>query len=226
MYECLVFVLGYSYNFSTLYSDFHSLSAAHSAEPFPKCCFYNESISIAEGGCILADFDIGVPHKNWPEYLERFNLHSPDRARLVEVTQEIEFERFFDNGTVNIRMGSKVRNLERGSFCLDVQRKYANEPWIMLMVDNYDVWLSLQPEIVFDHVFFFWVSIYWLSFLFIVLTFIIYISMPELRVKVKNKCFSCYLAVLILAMICLYMDDYEFITVLIEREGTYLIKHA
>lgn len=224
IYLFIVYALGNSYNFSTLYSDFKS----HSAAPFPKCCLYNESISIVEERCIVADFDVGLPHKNTTPYLRRLNSRTYWRdssSYLIDMwipTQQIlgnpKADKFFDDGSVNIRKGSESGHLPHGMFCLDVAGKDTNlliYPFFVIT----DALSGVHPILKFILNLAIWVS-----FPLLVLTFIIYAIIPELREKVKNKCFLCYLVLLIFAKISVIIENIEFIDIH-WMKGTYLIEH-
>lgn len=215
IYCYTVFMLSTNYNLSILMSNFTS----HSMESFPKCCPENQSFSFTKKECIRADFGTcRLPcYENLTTHSGQSNskIHcgyqfSNSDASWSFDKDKVMVDEYFHNGNVNIRVGmeNKFRQLESDTYCLEEERETTNP--ILIVCDA-----EPSPSIFSTILGFFCL----LSFLLIVTTFIIYLAIPELRKKVKDRCFICYLASHIINIILLATEIYDDPFV---NNGTYL----
>lgn len=222
----------YSYRIIMPDSNNNLSSNSYSAETFPKCCLYNELFSyFIYKSCIVAYLHIGLSYKNSTEYVGILNstyywgnLSSSLSSRWDHDTVITNVIELLHNQSVNVHFETELRYLEPSTFCLDTKRN--SVPWEKSLKTD-SSWIPTYNNGSFSPPIWnitFWTG-FWLSVLLMVLTFSIYVTIPELREKVKNKCLICYLALLIACMLCVVSAETEFMYLFIGQNGTYLIKH-
>lgn len=199
VYTYLVFRLSPNYNFSTITSDF----TFHSTEPFPKCCLGLQLLSSAERKCVSDDSNTRLPNVNSTSYSGGSNSQIRCGRSSSNSNESWSFDtniariaEFFHDGSVSAILKNESYNLKQHTYCLDAERDTFN--LVLILCDPQNSPATRRSVII--------ILLFSVSFILIVSTFSIYVAIPELREKVKDKCFICYLASLIFNGMYIAMD--------------------
>lgn len=202
-----------NFNFTTFISN----STSGSLVPFRKCCKEEELFSVSDRKCVH-DFAGSRPDPSKFEIYYGFPCSHTDYKFSENNLSQIQ--NFFQDGSADIRLhnAEMTYHLKWGQYCLDVEKENKFNP-ILITCD-----LSLGAM----EVSLVYLIPYLVSLLLMVITFYLHVAIPELRAKVKDKCFLSYLACLVL-WILFYADVWgingiSLLFSLFGKTGTYRIE--
>lgn len=196
------------FNITTLIPD----TTSYSLVPFQKCCGYDQLLAAKGLKCVSVGDDARLLlHLN----LSRLKIHFGFPCGLLEYKDSqanvSRIGNFHYDGSVKVHFSNEEipHVLEWGQYCIDVL-VWSPVPYPNILMNRYHPILitcgqlsvlTLPGPVLFFYLF---------SSVSILLTFttlILYLAIPELRAKVKDKCFICFLVFLtFMLLIAFWMD--------------------
>lgn len=190
-----IYTLIPNFNLTTLISD----STSRSLVPFKRCCNDDQLFSVDEQKCVLIDFNASLPYLNSirrpdpSKFKINYGLPCWNSAYANSGTNSSRIVNYFHNGSINAYLKNEERTslLQWGNYCLDGAKETCN-PILITCDESFPFKSAMGPV----HLIIFFVSL-----LLIAATFSLYLALTELRVKIKDKCFMCYLICLTLTLV-------------------------
>lgn len=221
-------------NLTVLISD----PTSNSRVPFPKCCLSNQLIAADLMACTFVDYNASSPDYahavlrpdptkfqisyGYPcKSIVRFDPARASSAKMASLHHDGSARAYVNNETT-------PRIFDWEQYCVEVMARPMpsvprdkNIQFLPVLV-TCEEWSLLGlpgPEL--------------LSFLLeppsialLIITLTLYLAVPELRQKVKDKCFICFLAFLTFMMLIIFsrrLENYNLIDLSIDLHGTYYI---
>lgn len=157
--------------------------------PIQKCCKDNQLYSVGNRKCVSHHFNSSLSNSDVRLDPSKFDVYYgfpcsyPDYR--YSVTNSSWIQNFSQNGSLVLHSSNKgpTYNLEWGQYCLDLEKGSFKLNPLLISCDQLLPAMPVNPG---------FLIFYSVSLLLAFITVSIFLAIPELRAKVKDKCFICY----------------------------------